>query len=149
MDHVLRLRCSDHCLHFSSNNIHQPLITGKEIEDRTIPSSVVVHLEFTRLFHHEATIGDKDIVVSAIASCGIDGRPYFRWYLRNRNKRMEGRMDRRTCMPHSVFIILPVGGLEKSRAVLVADSISRVSHVHAPLNAANAVNERGASSRLA
>ena len=58
-------------------------------------------------------------------------------------------MDRRTCMPHSVFILLPVGGLEKSRAVLVADSISRVSHVHAPLNAANAVNERGASSRLA
>lgn len=84
-------------------------------------------------------------VVSAITSCGIDGRPYFRWYLRNRNKRMDGR----TCMPHSVFIILPVGGLEKSRAVLVADSISRVSHVHAPLNAANAVNERGAPSRLA
>lgn len=52
-------------------------------------------------------------------------------------------------MPHSVFIILPVGGLEKSRAVLVADSISRVSHVHAPLSAANAVNERGAPSRLA
>lgn len=53
-------------------------------------------------------------------------------------------------MPHSVFIILPVGGpVEKSREpVLVADSISRVSHVHAPLNAANAVNERGAAYRV-